>query len=59
MVGCLLSVDLLSGMFQENDKPTLKHLQDTQVKSLGTGQPMYFVFRFHFEPSEYFTSEVD
>ena len=45
-------------MFQENDKHTLKHLQGTQVKSLGTGQPMYFVFRFHFEPSEYFTSEL-
>ncbi|KAB0368286.1 hypothetical protein FD755_020052, partial [Muntiacus reevesi] len=42
----------------ENDKPTLKHLQGTQVKFLGTGQPMYFVFRFHFEPNEYFTSEV-
>ncbi|TEA31227.1 hypothetical protein DBR06_SOUSAS18710005, partial [Sousa chinensis] len=52
------NVDLLSDMFQEHDKHILKHLKDMKVKSLDADRPMSFVLEFHFEPSEYFTSEL-
>ncbi|TKC39850.1 hypothetical protein EI555_008151, partial [Monodon monoceros] len=52
------NVDLLSDMFQEHDKHILKHLKDMKVKSLDADWPMSFVLEFHFEPSEYFTSEL-
>ena len=45
-------------MFQEHDKHILKHLKDIKVKSLDAGWPMSFALEFHFEPSEYFTSEL-
>uniref|UniRef100_M3Z0H3 Nucleosome assembly protein 1-like 1 n=1 Tax=Mustela putorius furo TaxID=9669 RepID=M3Z0H3_MUSPF len=44
-------------MVQEHDEPILKLLKDIKVKFSDVGQPV-FVLEFHFEPKEYFTTEV-
>ncbi|XP_037368897.1 nucleosome assembly protein 1-like 3 [Talpa occidentalis] len=54
----LKNVDKLGPMIQKYDEPILRFLSDVSLKFSKPGQPISYMFEFHFLPNPYFRNEV-